>query len=51
MKRLFLAFTLLVGSCLLGYTQDAKTVLDKCAASISSKNGVQADFSMNSIDF
>ena len=51
MKRLFLAFTLLVGSCLLGYAQDAKTVLDKCAASISSKNGVQADFSMNSAQY
>ena len=51
MKRLFLALMLLAGSCLIGYAQDAKTVLEKCAASVSAKSGVQAEFSMNSAQY
>ena len=51
MKRLFMAITLFVGSCLFGFAQDAKTILDKCAASVSAKNGIQADFTMNSAQY
>ena len=51
MKRLFMAITLFFGSCLFGFAQDAKTILDKCAASVSAKNGIQADFTMNSAQY
>ena len=51
MKRLFLVFTLLAACIVSGHAQDAKAVLDKCAASISNKNGVQADFTMNSAQY
>ena len=47
MKRLFLVLTLLTACFTASYAQDAKTVLDKCAASINAKTGVQADFIMN----
>lgn len=51
MKRLFLVFMLFVACIFSGHAQDAKAVLDKCAASISNKNGVQADFTMNSAQY
>ena len=56
MKRktlLFLALSFII--CHLSFSeaqaQTAKEVLDKCAASLSTKDGVQADFAMNSAQF
>ena len=51
MKRIFLS---LFFTCVLAfntYAQTAKEVLDKCAAVVSAKDGVQADFAMTSAQF
>ena len=50
MKR-FLLSLLLVCGLTLATAQTAKEVLDKCAATVSSKDGVQADFTMNSAQY
>ena len=53
MKKIVIALTMMLG-CLSwcpAQAQDAKTVLDKCAATVSSKSGVQADFTMNSAQY
>ena len=53
MKKVFFAFSILVG--LFGITtlraQTAKQVLDKCAAKVSSRDGVRADFTMTSAQY
>lgn len=53
MKKLYLILTtlLMVLSVGGGYAQTAKQVLDKCAATVSNKNGVQASFSMESAQY
>ena len=53
MKKIVFALTFML-CCLLWspvQAQTAKQVLDKCAATVSSKNGVQADFSMESAQY
>jgi outer membrane lipoprotein-sorting protein len=51
MKKLLLALTLVICQLSAGVAQTAQQVLDKCAASVSSKDGVQADFTMTSVQF
>ena len=53
MKRLYLIATviMLVLSSNAVCAQSAKDVLDKCAATVSNKNGVQASFSMASAQY
>ena len=53
MKKIVFVLTLMLGCLSSGsvQAQDAKTVLDKCAAAVSSKSGVQADFTMNSAQY
>ena len=50
MKKIVLMLTLLL-SVAAGYGQTAKAVLDKCAATVSSKDGVTASFSMESAQY
>lgn len=45
MKKIVLVMSLLL-VCAISYGQTAKSVLDKAAATVSNKNGVQADFTM-----
>ena len=53
MKKIVFVLTLMLGCLSSGsvQAQDAKTVLDKCAAAVSSKSGVQADFTMISAQY
>ena len=53
MKRFVCVLSLLVGLFAFNnaYAQTAKQVLDKCAAAISARGGVQADFTMNSAQY
>ena len=53
MKKSVFVLTMMLGclSWTSSHAQDAKKVLDKCAAAVSSKNGVQADFTMNSAQY
>lgn len=53
MKKIVFVLTMMLGclSWTSSHAQDAKKVLDKCAAAVSSKNGVQADFTMNSAQY
>lgn len=51
MKRLFLTLMLMQVLVFAGYAQTAKQVLDKCAAIVSAKDGVQADFAMQSAQY
>ena len=50
MKRILLSLLFICGLTV-ATAQTAKEVLDKCAATVSAKDGVQADFSMNSAQF
>jgi len=50
MKKIVLTLTLLLVS-VVGMGQTAKSVLDKCAATVSSKNGVTANFTMESAQY
>ena len=45
MKKIVLVMSLLL-VCTVSFGQTAKSVLDKAAATVSNKNGVQADFTM-----
>lgn len=51
MKKLMLALTLMACQLTAGIAQTAQQVLDKCAAVVSSKDGVQADFTMTSAQY
>ena len=51
MKRIVIALALIVCGCVCSYGQTAKSVLDKCAAKISAKSGVTADFIMTSAQY
>lgn len=50
MKKLFLVITVLLAT-VAGQAQTAREVLDKCAASVSVKSGVTADFTMESAQY
>lgn len=50
MKKIVLMLTVLL-SVATGYGQTAKSVLDKCAAIVSSKDGVTANFTMESAQY
>lgn len=51
MKKILMALMLVVCQLSAGVAQTARQVLDKCAAVVSSKDGVQADFTMTSAQF
>ena len=51
MKRIVLVFVAVFLMAAAGYAQSAREVLDKCAAAISSPDGVQASFRMNSTQY
>ncbi|MBQ7510349.1 MAG: outer-membrane lipoprotein carrier protein LolA [Prevotella sp.] len=51
MKKIVFALMLMLGVTVASYAQTAKQVLDKCAATISSKDGVKADFTMQSAQY
>ena len=51
MKKLLLALTLVLCQLTAGTAQTARQVLDKCAATVSSNDGVQADFTMTSAQY
>jgi len=51
MKRIFLILSFAVSCFSLSMAQSAKDVLDKCAATVSSKEGVSANFQMESAQF
>lgn len=51
MKKILFVLVLALMQHVQGFSQDAKTVLDKCAAVVSSKNGVKASFVMQSASF
>lgn len=51
MKKLTLLFIIFHFSLLTSLAQTAKEVLDKCAAAVSSKDGVKADFTMTSAQY
>ena len=48
MKKILLLFSILISSLTFGQAQNAKDVLDKCAAVVSNKDGVKASFRMES---
>jgi outer membrane lipoprotein-sorting protein len=50
MKRILLSLLFICGLTI-ATAQTAKDVLDKCAATLSAKDGIQADFSMTSAQF
>ena len=50
MKKIFLSLLLICGLTA-ATAQTAKEVLDKCAATVSAKDGVEADFSMSSAQY
>lgn len=51
-KRIFSLFLLLTPLNLTAsFAQTAKQVLDKCAAAVSARDGIQADFTMNSAQY
>lgn len=50
MKRIFLSLLFICGLTV-ATAQTAKEVLDKCAATLSNKDGVQADFAMTSAQY
>ena len=51
MKRIVIALVLVVCTSVCAFGQSAKSVLDKCAAKISAKSGVTADFIMTSAQY
>lgn len=51
MKKIVFALMLMLGVSAASHAQTAKQVLDKCAASISSKDGIKADFTMQSAQY
>jgi len=51
MKKILIALLLIISPAVCGLAQTAKTVLDKCAATISAKEGVSADFRMESAQY
>ncbi len=51
MRKFLILWALAVGNIMCGFAQDAKSVLDKCAAVVSAKEGVQASFSMESAQY
>lgn len=51
MRRIVLIVVAFVLVAIGGYAQTAREVLDKCAAAISSPDGVQANFKMNSTQY
>lgn len=48
MKKILLLFSVLISCLTFGQAQNAKDVLDKCAAVVSNKDGVKASFRMES---
>ena len=50
MKRLFFAFAMLLVATM-SFGQTARQVLDKCAATLNSKDGMQANFTMSSAQY
>lgn len=53
MKKIVFVLTFMLGCLSWSHiqAQTAKQVLDKCAGAVSSKSGVQADFSMESVQY
>ena len=51
MKRIALVLAIIATQFMCGWAQTARQVLDKCAATVSSKDGVQAKFSMQSAQY
>lgn len=52
MKRILLSLLMVVGCFSMSMAQtSAKQVLDKCAATVTAKDGVQADFTMTSAQY
>lgn len=51
MKKIVLAFAFIVAHATMGVAQDAKAVLDKCAAVVGAKEGVKASFAMESAQY
>lgn len=53
MKKIVFAMVLMLGCmpCVHVWAQTAKEVLDKCAATVSAKSGVQAEFTMESAQY
>lgn len=50
-KKMLMTLAFVAGSSLSVLAQDAKAVLDKCAAVVSSKDGVTASFTMESAQY
>lgn len=51
MKKIIIALTFLLGNVTMMIAQNAQAVLDKCAAVVSSKDGVKASFTMESAQY
>lgn len=51
MKKITLFFALFIAMVTASNAQTARQVLDKCAQTVSNKNGVQADFTMSSAQY
>jgi len=51
MKKMMITLAFIAGCTLSVFAQDAKTVLDKCAAAVSAKDGITASFSMESAQY
>ncbi len=52
MKKFFLILSIVISHFSLSLAQsDAKSVLDKCAAKVSAKQGITADFRMESVQY
>lgn len=51
MKKFFFLFSLIVLQIALAPAQTVRQVLDKCAATLDSKSGLQADFTMTSAQY
>lgn len=51
MKKIVFLTVMFFACVAASYAQDAKSVLDKCAATVSAKNGVTAQFTMKSAQY
>ncbi len=51
MKKLFISFALMMLGFMSTFAQTPKEVLDKCAAAVSAKGGLQASFRMESAQY
>ncbi len=51
MKKILILFALMIAGTTFSMAQTARQVLDKCAQTVTNKNGVKADFTMTSAQY